>query len=54
MIDELRRGRPDRQFGPHVVRNQAASLRRSLKGLGREGFRFVHRLASGQEADAAV
>ena len=39
------RGRPDRQFGPHVVRNQAAALRRSLKGLGREGFRFVHRLS---------
>ncbi|QQP89858.1 polynucleotide kinase-phosphatase [Skermanella sp. TT6] len=47
------RDRPDRRFGPHVVRNQAAALRRSLKGLGREGFRFVHRLASAQEADAA-
>ena len=45
--------RPDRQFGPHVVRNQAAALRRSLKGLGREGFRFVHRLSSAEEADAA-
>lgn len=30
------RDRPDRQFGPHVVRNQAAALRRSLKGLGRK------------------
>jgi polynucleotide kinase-phosphatase len=47
------RDRPDRQFGPHVVRNQAAALRRSLKALGREGFRFVHRLASGPEVDAA-
>ena len=37
---------PTAQFGPHVVRNQAAALRRSLKGLGREGFRFVHRLSS--------
>jgi protein phosphatase len=47
------RGRPDRQFGPHVVRNQAAALRRSLKGLGREGFRFVHRLSLPEEAEAA-
>ena len=33
--------RPDRQFGPHVVRGQSGSLRRSLKGLKREGFKQV-------------
>ena len=34
--------RPDRDFGPHVIRNQAQQLRRSLRGLEREGFRHVH------------
>jgi protein phosphatase len=31
--------RPDRDFGPHVVRRQRADLRRSLRGLQKEGFR---------------
>jgi len=34
--------RPDRDFGPHVIRNQSQQLRRSLRGLEREGFRHVH------------
>jgi protein phosphatase len=34
--------RPDRDFGPHVIRRQRDQLRRSLKGLRREGFRTVH------------
>ncbi|TWT58332.1 Bis(5'-nucleosyl)-tetraphosphatase PrpE [asymmetrical] [Thalassoglobus neptunius] len=38
---ERNRDRPDRDFGPHVVRNQKSQLRRSLKGLKREGFRHV-------------
>src|SRR6185437_1741248 len=33
--------RADRQFGPHVVRNQSQQLRRSIRGLEREGFRHV-------------
>jgi protein phosphatase len=33
--------RPDRDFGPHVIRNQKARLRRSLRGLHKEGFRHV-------------
>jgi protein phosphatase len=36
------RGRADRTFGPHVVRNQLSQLHRSLRGLEREGFRHVH------------
>ena len=46
--------RPDRDFGPHVVRNQVRQLRRSLKGLKREGFRHVAVLSSEEEADSAV
>jgi protein phosphatase len=44
--------RPDRQFGSHVVRNHSTALRRSLKYLGREGFRYVHVLDSVEEVDA--
>ncbi len=33
--------RPDRQFGPHVARNQHVALRRSIRGLKREGFKQV-------------
>ncbi len=38
--------RPDRNFGSHVVRNHTQQLRRSLRGLTREGFRHVHILSS--------
>jgi len=43
---ERNRGRPDRAFGPHVVRQQSQQLRRSLRGLEREGFRYVHVIES--------
>jgi protein phosphatase len=45
--------RPDRNFGSHVLRNQRSQLRRSLKGLRREGFHRVVVL-SGEEADAVT
>ncbi len=45
--------RPDRDFGPHVVRQQAAQLHRSLRALDREGFRRVHVLKSLEEIEAA-
>lgn len=51
---ERNRSRPDRDFGPHVVRNQRSQLHRSLRGLGREGFRHVHVLKTQEEVDAAV
>ena len=41
--------RPDRQFGPHVVRNQMRTMRRSLKRLKREGFRRIITLTSEEE-----
>jgi len=47
--------RPDRDFGPHVIRNQRATLRRGMgrggKGLKREGFRHVWLLESEDEID---
>ena len=45
--------RPDRNFGPHVVRNQVRTLRRSIKRLRREGIRYRFRLASEEEINAA-
>ena len=47
-------GRPDRAFGPHVVRRHVQSLRRSLRSLQREGFRSVHVLRSPEEIAAAT
>jgi protein phosphatase len=48
-------GRPDRTFGAHVVRRQRDQLRRSLRGLAKEGFRRVHVLSSVDEvADATI
>jgi protein phosphatase len=48
------RGRPDREFGPHVVRNQSSQLRRSLRMLRKEGFRHVFVMESPQEVEAAT
>jgi protein phosphatase len=51
---ERNAARPDRDFGPHVIRRQRGSLRRSLNYLGREGFRTVHVLRSPDEVEAAT
>ncbi len=50
---ERNRDRPDRTFGPHVVRQQLQQMRKSLRFLEREGFRRVHVLHSPEEVDAA-
>jgi protein phosphatase len=55
LCQERNRSRPDRQFGPHVVRRQRTDLRRSIKGLQREGFRNVWVLHTPEEvADVEV
>jgi protein phosphatase len=47
--------RPDRDFDSRVIHRQHGDLRRSLKGLQREGFRAVHVLRDEAEiADAAI
>jgi protein phosphatase len=50
---ERNQSRPDRDFGPHVIRNQCMQLRRSLRGLEREGFRYVHILESIEQVQLA-
>jgi protein phosphatase len=52
LCHERNQARPDRQFGPHVVRNQSQQLRRSIRGLDREGFRHVFVLSSPDEVAA--
>ena len=47
-------GRPDRALPAHVVRRQREQLRRSLRGLGREGFRDVHVLRGAEEVAATT
>jgi len=51
LCQDRNQSRPDRNFGPHVVRNQSRDLRRSLRGLEREGFRHVFVLSSMEEVD---
>jgi protein phosphatase len=46
--------RPERQFGSHVIRNQSSQLRRSLKGLRREGFHRVFHLKGAEEIEAVT
>ena len=48
------RERPDRTFGARVVRRQAEQLRRSLRRLRREGFRYVFVLNSPDEVEAVT
>ncbi|MBX2813279.1 MAG: polynucleotide kinase-phosphatase [Myxococcales bacterium] len=44
LCQDRNKGRDDRNFGPHVVDQQIQQLRRSFKGLKREGFRGIHKL----------
>ena len=46
--------RPDRTFASQVIHRQHDQLRRSLRGLNREGFRKVHVLRSPAQVEAAV
>lgn len=51
---ERNQQRADRSFGAHVLRQQAAQLRRSLRGLKREGFRYVFVLNSPEDVEAVT
>lgn len=49
LCHERNASRPERSFGPQVARQQSQALRRSLRGLRREGFRQVTVLSSVEE-----
>ena len=54
LCQERNRSRPDRTFGPHVIRGQSQQLRKSLRRLEREGFRHVFVLSSPEEVEAVT
>lgn len=54
LCHERNEGRPNRDFGSHVIRQHCQQLRRSLRGLQREGFRHTLILSSPEEVDTAV
>lgn len=51
LCQERNQQRADRDFGPHVIRQQTQNLKRSLRGLEREGFRHVFILNSPEEIE---
>ncbi len=54
LCQERNRQRPDRSFGPHVIRQQTQQLRRSLRNLKYEGFRHIFILDSVEAVEAAI
>ena len=49
---ERNESRPDRNFKSFVIRKQRSQLKRSLKRLRKEGFRYIYTLKSQEEVDA--
>ena len=53
LCQERNEARPDRNFKPHVVRQQSQQLRRSLRNLRREGFRnFLYVMSTTEDVEA--
>jgi protein phosphatase len=46
--------RPDRDFGPHVIPRQRQQLRKALKNLKKEGFRYIYVLSSEEEIETVT
>ena len=53
VCQERNQQRPDRDFGPQVIRNHRSAMKRGLKGLKRQGFRQVVTFKSVEEIEAA-
>ncbi|NLF09758.1 MAG: polynucleotide kinase-phosphatase [Pirellulaceae bacterium] len=54
VCEQRNRERTDRNFGSHVIRQQRSQLRRSIRGLKREGFSHVFIFDTPEEVEAAV
>jgi len=52
VCEERNAKRPERNFGNHVIRQQKQQLKRSIRGLQREGFRQIYILKSPEEVDS--
>jgi len=53
-LKERHQQRTDRSFSDHVIANQHRTLRKNLRGLGREGFRHVFELDSVEKIAAVT
>ncbi|MDR2718370.1 MAG: polynucleotide kinase-phosphatase [Treponema sp.] len=49
---ERNRLRLDRNVSPHIVKNHVRDLKRSIRNLQKEGFRYVHILHGQEESDS--
>ena len=54
LCQERNKTRGERDFGPHVIRQQRQQLQKSLRNLKREGFRHIFTLATPEDVDAAT
>ncbi len=54
ICQDRNRDRTDRNFGPHVIRQQSQQLRRSLRNLKREGFRHIHEFSTPEQVAEVV
>ena len=54
LCQDRNRSRDDRDFGPHVIRQQSQQLRRSIRNLKREGFRHIFEFSTPEEIDEIV
>lgn len=53
LCQERNKVNPARGFGEHVIRKQHQDLKRTLKSLKREGFRYIYVLDTVEEVEAA-
>lgn len=53
LLQERNKARPDRNFSEHVISRHCRDLKRSLKGLKREGFRFIYVIKSLEQLENA-
>lgn len=53
LCSQRNKDRPDRTFGPHVIRQQRSQLRRSLRRLKKEGFRYIYPMETPEAVNEA-
>ena len=54
VCEERNQNRSNRNFLPHVIRQQSQQLKKSIKGLKEEGFRQIYVLKSPEEVNAVL
>jgi len=54
LCQDRNQSRAERDFGPHVIRQQHSQMRRSMRGLAKEGFRHVFVLESPEQIESAT